>query len=122
MLDIKATIEANAAEIKRLHGRVHETLRDRYKSPDQTERWKAACAEFQGRYDNLAFPGGYLTAKDRIRSGDADAMEAALCFVELRPYFFRSGYMFKGFLSLLKRAPLTPSQCERFDRVAAAYD
>lgn len=94
MPDIKAAIEANAAEIKRLHSLIHETLRHRYKSPEQTERWKTACAEFHARYDKLAFPDGLLTAKERIRSGDTDAIEAALCFVELRPYFFRSGYMF----------------------------
>jgi hypothetical protein len=117
----KAAIEANAAEIKRLHSRTHETLQYRHKSPEQTERWKTACAEFHARYDGLAFPGGYSTAKDRIRSGNPDAIEAALCFVELRPYFFRSGYMFKTFISMLKRAQLTADQRERFNRVAVAY-
>ena len=122
MPDFKTAIEANAVEIKRLHSRVHETLRHRYKSPEQTERWKTACAEFHARYDKLAFPGGYLTAKERIRSGDTEAIEAALCFVELRPYFFRSGYMFKTFLPMLKRVQLTPSQRDRLSRVMLAYD
>ena len=63
-----------------------------------------------------------MTAKERIRSGDTDAIEAALCFVELRPYFFRSGYMFKTLLPMLKRVQLTPSQRERFSRVTLAYD
>jgi hypothetical protein len=70
----------------------------------------------------LAVPGGYLTAKERIRSGDTEAIEAALCFVELCPYFFRSGYMFKTFLPMLKRVQLTPSQRDRLSRVMLAYD
>ena len=120
MADIKDTI-LNAAEIKTLHGRIHQTLRHRYKSSEQTERWETACKEFHARYDKLAFPGGYSIAKARIASGDADAIETALCFVELRPYFFRSGYMFKAFLPMLKRATLTPTQRERFATVMLAY-
>jgi hypothetical protein len=111
----------NAAEIKTLHDRIHQTLRHRYKSPEQTERWETACKAFQARYDKLAFPGCYSTAKVRIALGDADAIEAALCFVELRPSFFRSGYMFKSFLPMLKRAMLTPTQRERLATVTLAY-
>jgi hypothetical protein len=113
---------ANAAEITRLHKRIHETLRLRYKSKEQTERWETACKEFHARYDLLAFPGGYSTAKGRIVAGDSAAIEAALCFAECRPYFFRSGYMFKELLSKLKRADLSQDQAERFKRVLSAYD
>ena len=112
----------NAEEIRKLHGRIHETFRQRGKEPGATERWSRACQEFHARYDDLAFPGGYATAMARIAQGDVDAIEAALCFVELRPYFFRSGYMFKDFMRKLKRAPLDPSQTERFERVVQAYD
>jgi hypothetical protein len=119
--DIKDTILKNAAEITTLHSRIHQTLRHRYKSAEQTERWETACKEFHARYDKLAFPGGYSTAKSRIASGDAIAIEVALYFVELRPYFFRSGYMFKAFLPMLKRAMLTPAQRERLASVTLAY-
>jgi hypothetical protein len=112
----------NAEEITRLHKRIHETLRHRYKSKEQTERWETACKEFHARYDLLAFPGGYSTAKARIIAGDLVAIEAALCFVECRPYFFRSGYLFKEFLPKLKRADLSQSQSERLKGVLLAYD
>lgn len=121
MVDFKATIAANTETIATLHSLVQETLKDRNKSPGQNKLWKTACAEFQRRYDGLAFPGGYSTAKERLRAGDIDSIEAALCFVELRPYFFRSGYMFKELLRLLKRVTLTPGQRERFSRVALAH-
>jgi len=118
---LRALIMANADEIQKLHGRIHETVRHRYKSPEQTDQWKTACKEFRSRYDRLAFPGGYSTAKARIASGNTEAIEAALCFVECRPYFFRSGYMFKELLPKLKRADLTVEQRGRLDKVVSAY-
>ncbi|MEQ1879988.1 MAG: hypothetical protein ABL878_03360 [Burkholderiales bacterium] len=57
--EIKRTIAANAAEVSRLHARIHEALRARGKSEREREAWQAACAEFHARYDALAFPGGY---------------------------------------------------------------
>lgn len=119
---LKRHIAANAEEVRKLHGRIHETYRDRGKFPGATELWKQACAEFHARYDALAFPGGYDSALQRIAGGDAEAIEAALCFVEIRPYFFRSGYMFKTLMRKLKRAPLSEKQSERFAIVVQAYE
>jgi hypothetical protein len=119
---MKELIRSNAAEVHRLHSRIHEALRYRYKTPEQTERWRHACAEFHSRYDALAFPGGYSSAFERIAAGDSEAIEAALCFVECRPYFFRSGYMFKDLLRKLKRAQLGKSQSERLGAVLIAYE
>jgi hypothetical protein len=65
----------------------------------------------------LAFPGGYEGALDRIVSGDPETMEAAICFLECRPYFFRSGYMFKDILRKCKRAPLSPEQTSRLQTI-----
>lgn len=119
---MKELIMRNAEEVRRLHGRIHETYRLRGKVPGAERRWQEACAEFHARYDKLAFPGGYSTAIDRILAGDSDAIEAALCFIELRPYFFRSGYMFKACCQKLKRAPLSPSEAARLQTVLTAYD
>lgn len=118
---MKELLTRNAEEIRRLHDRIHETVRHRDKSVEQKERWQRACAEFHARYDKLAFPGGYNSALDRILSGDTEAIEAALCFIELRPYFFRSGYMFKALLPKLKRAPLSASEAGRLQAVLTAY-
>ena len=119
---MKELIARNAEEVRRLHHRIHETYRLRDKSPEQKERWQQACAEFHARYDKLAFPGGYNTAIDRILAGDSEAIEAALCFIELRPYFFRSGYMFKALLPKLKRTPLSAPEAARLQTVLSAYD
>jgi hypothetical protein len=81
--------------------------------PESRKLWERACAEFHARFDELAFPGGYETAGARILAGDPNAIEAALCFLELRPYFFRSGYMHRSLLRKAKRALLDSQQSAR---------
>jgi hypothetical protein len=77
--------------------------------------WKEACADFHARYDRLAFPGGYQGggASNRITYGDPEALEPEICFLEVRPYLFRSGYMFKDILRKCRRAPLSRDQADR---------
>jgi hypothetical protein len=116
-IEFHRLITENAEDVRRLHARIHETVKFRDKSVMKREEWQRACAEFHARYDMLAFPGGHTNALERIVQGDAHTIEAALCFVECRPYFFRSGYMFKAILPKLKRASLTASQAERLAAV-----
>ncbi|WP_205854765.1 hypothetical protein [Piscinibacter defluvii] len=111
--DIKHQLLANAKEIARLNERIHETVRNRGRSAKALEEWKDACAEFHRRYDELAFPGGYDSAPERILAGEPNAIESALCFLECRPYFFRSGYMHKVLLRKVKQAPLSEAQQSR---------
>jgi hypothetical protein len=118
---IKRLIEENAAEINRLKARIDETVRHRSRSKREHDEWSAACSEFHARYDNLAFPGGYDRSRLKIDEGDFEAIEAALCVLEVRPYFFRSGYMFKDLLRRTKRARLSPEQRARMDVILANY-
>jgi len=108
--DLRQQIRANAAELRRLHARMHETFSRRGKD---RQAWSEACAEFHARYDTLAFPGGYTGALERLVAGDELTMEAALVFLELRPYFFRSGYMRKKLMRYAKRAPFSKAQAQR---------
>ncbi len=110
-------ITQGAAEIVRLHRRIHETVKQRGTSDAATSAWRNACAEFHERYNQLAFPGGYAEALEKFKSGDVSVVEPALCFLELRPYFFRSGYMFNTLLRRVKHIPLTQSQLQRLDAV-----
>jgi DNA repair exonuclease SbcCD ATPase subunit len=120
--EIKEQLALNAQEITRLHARIHETVRFRGHSPEQKNEWERACEEFHSRYDQLAFPGGYETAFDRILAGDEVAIETALCFLESRPYFFRSGYMWKEISRKLKHADLTDQQLARLKMVMDKYN
>jgi hypothetical protein len=112
-------IQANAKRIYEMHARIHKTLRTR-DTPEGRNAWLLACAELQASYNALAFPGGYDSGLRRIGEGDSDAIETALVFLELRPYFFRSGYMREKLLRRLKHAALSGAQARRFDAVMEA--
>ena len=118
---IKKQLRENEAEINRLNMRIEGTVRRRSRSKRDHDEWAAACAEFHARYDELAFPGGYERARQKIDEGDPEAIETAICFLELRPYFFRSGYMFKDLLRRTKRARLTPEQGARVEVILRNY-
>lgn len=114
-------IETRAEEIRQLHARIRETFAQMTKGPAERKAWQEACAAFHARYDALAFPGGAGTAKERVLRGEPEAVEAALCFVEVRPYFFRSGYLFQTLLRALKRATLSETQQARYADVSERY-
>jgi hypothetical protein len=120
--DMRSLIERNASEISRLHARINETVKTRSRSPAEKREWEQACAEFHARFDELAFPGGYDGALKRILAGDPDAVGAAVCFLEVRPYFFRSGYMFRDILKKARRAPLSSVQADRLAVVERDYE
>lgn len=119
---VKELILRNAEEINRLKARIDETLKTRNKDDKRRKEWEKACEEFHSNYDRLVFPGGLGGAYERILVGDPEAMEAAICFLECRPYFFRSGYMFKDILRKAKKAPLTEAQKERLTAAQKNYN
>jgi len=119
---VYARIEECAAEIDRLHRRIHETFKLRGDSEEAHEQWLLACAEFHAKGEQLCRDGGFhADLYPQIRAGEPEAVEFALCFLELRPYFFRSGYMWKDILRKCKNAPLVGEQAERRDLLIAKY-
>jgi hypothetical protein len=81
---LKRTILENTTELVRLNRRIEEALPERG-TPKGRKKHEQACAEFHARYTELAFPGGYEGALERILTGDTETMEAAICFLECRP-------------------------------------
>ena len=90
-MSVHSRIRNNAQEIVRLHQKLHAAIARRGDGPRERALWLAACHEFHDKSEVLAFPGGPRTARDRLRAGDPVALEYALAFLEIRPYFFRSG-------------------------------
>lgn len=119
-LEPRCVIQENAKRVTELHDRIHETLKLRDTSPEARAEWSRACDEFHSQYDALAFPGGYETGLKKIQARDARAIEDALAFLEVRPYFFRSQYIRTRLTRLLKHAQLTTRQTERFQRALEA--
>lgn len=113
----------NSTEINRLHSRIHETFKTRGQSEDAHREWSNACEEFHSRYNQLCLPGGWDSGfYDRLLAGDSSAIEVALCFLEVRPYFFRSGYQWKDLLNKCKRIPMHDEQAERFASILTKYE
>ncbi|MBK6616161.1 hypothetical protein [Ottowia sp.] len=110
---MRALILANTRRINKLRVELTRALAERNQGPSAKLRWESACSAFREGHRELCFPGGYERAAERIEAGDTFSIEAALCFVEVRPYFFRSGYMLKVLRRKLKKAPLTPLQSAR---------
>jgi hypothetical protein len=120
--ELRTKMIENAAEINRLNNRIHETYKSRDESGEHYQDWSRACAEFHARYDELCLPGGpYPDFYGRIRAGDPDMVEVALCFLEVRPFFFRSGYHWKTILQKCKSAPMSDQHSERFRDLLERY-
>src|SRR5262245_29950351 len=109
-LDAKCIIQANARRIVELRERIQKTYESRHADPRAAAEWSRACEDFRRHYDDLAFPGGYEAALQRIAASDAGAIDVALAFIEVRPYFYRSQYIRTKLIRLLKRATLTDRQ------------
>ena len=114
-------VQLNAQQIVTLQNRVKGAFALRDNGKEWREIWEEACVEFHSRYDKLAFPGGIEGARERLRAGEEEAIEYALAFLEVRPYFFRSGYMYKDFMRVLKNCPLTDSQAKTYRKIRSRY-
>jgi hypothetical protein len=101
----------NAERLRLLHKAMHTSER---------KAWEDACNSFHARYEELCYPGGGAQML-AMRSGDADAVETAVAFLEADPMFFRSGYIKEYLWKYIVRAPLTDQQKFRLESTAFAY-
>jgi hypothetical protein len=113
--ELRCVIQQNAKRVTELHGWIGETFKRRDSGPKARAEWSHACEEFHRQYDALAFPGGYAAGLEKLRAGDTYAIESALAFLEVRPYFFRSQYIRTKLKRLLKHAQLTARQTARLE-------
>ncbi|WP_343652771.1 hypothetical protein [Stenotrophomonas sp.] len=118
---LERLIRANADEINRLQRLIHETAALRWRGPEEKQRHAEACAQFHQRYAELAFPGGYAHALQQLAAHDPNIVDGVLTFLEVRPYFFRSGYMWKTLYKRVQRVPMGVNQQARLQAIVAAY-
>jgi hypothetical protein len=119
---IRGMVIENAAEINRLKRRIDDAVSRRSENEELRQEWSQACEEFHARYGELCIPRGSDPGfYERILAGDPSTIEVALCFLEVRPYFFRSGYHWKSILQKCKRAPMSREQSERFAKLLEKY-
>lgn len=111
----QSIIESNAATLRKLYEAIHETFTRRSEGPEAYAAWERACREFHTRWDELAFPGGLDSGLRKIVAGDLQAIETAIRYLELRPFYFRAQYTRSVFTRLIKRQTLPERLQQRFD-------
>lgn len=128
MTSTHTTILENESKINKLHQLIKTTFSNRDDSKECYQSWQNACDTFHQNYSFLVFScNGYVGEEDLVMLLTQDsqcgvyAREFAICFIELRPYYFRSGYLYKRLLRKLKHAALTQEQLERYYKVKKAY-
>ena len=120
MTEFATLMRANLAEIDRLRRRVDETAAWRDRSDADRQVWADACRQFHQRFDQLAFPGG--TAQwAAFLAGKSRGIDAAIAFLDVDPWFLRSGYAKEIIWHRLKRFPLEASRLATLESIALAW-
>ena len=80
-----------------------------------TMAWRAAIAALHDAIGR-AYPDGFQEEVERLKRGDAAALESVIGFLEADPMFFRSGYAKAVLVRLVCRFELRAAQTERLRR------
>ena len=114
--ELRRIIETDARRIEELRAEVLRRAGQRDSSAITRDAWQKACQAFHDEFLLRSFPGGY-DAIASIREGDGTAIETALQFLEVDPWFFRSGYIKADVARALANAPLDEEQKARVRNV-----
>ena len=101
--EVKRT--SGALELERAHLAPHLAREMSLNRVGISQRFIERVRETERRWDEIG---------NRAATGDADAIDAALTYLEVRPHFFRSGYIAER---LIKRLVQTPDIVPYVDRV-----
>jgi hypothetical protein len=115
-VDEHERVRRDAAIFAVLDKQVKETFLHRDESKDGFWAWKEACRQFH-EFDCPMFELLSEEGKQRIRNGDVEYVERAICYLEVDPMHFRSGYNKVRLISCLKWAPLSSWQETRLRAV-----
>ncbi|NVJ65570.1 MAG: hypothetical protein HWE16_03715 [Gammaproteobacteria bacterium] len=111
MKDFSALILSETKTLNEQHKNVHVTYKDRKNSRSAMEQWNRACEIWHSYRSELDH---YL---DRVfkdfKINDKEIKEFVITFLELNPWFFRSGYIKADLLIRIKRSYLTEEDKKR---------
>jgi hypothetical protein len=112
-------IQQIEAQINLLSEQVHQTFALRDLSTENWARWQRACLEFNA-FDHALLQLWKPDVLHEIAGTRGQWREIAFQFLELDPWFFRSGYLKGKIARAFKAAALAPDEIERLSRILLA--
>ncbi len=112
----RGQILRSAETRNRLHQKVEETFAERDRSQATWQAWTDACREF----NETIVPTDYLwldKTQHRIKEGDREVIEDAILFLDVDPWYDRSGYLKERLVDSLRGAPLTDQDKARIRQI-----
>ena len=120
-MNYKSQIKTSEEILFRLYKRFKSTVEHRDSSKEAEQEWSKALTLFNEKYRQLSFLNGTTNYRLELRAGNKEAIEYAICFLEVRPYYHRSGYMWIDLLRVLKNCNLSKTQRKRYETVRQRY-
>ena len=108
--EVKRT--SKAQELERAHLAPHLARQMSLSSVGISQRFIERVRETERGWDEIG---------NRAATGDADAIDAALTYLEVRPLFFRSGYIAERLIRRLVQTPDIVPYVDRVGVVALGY-
>lgn len=114
-VDFTGLIAEEGARLGELHAQVHRTFLRRDLDTKSRLEWERAADAFRSYVSRM---NSYIErASKKDRYSDKNILEFVVCFLEVDPWFYRSGYLKEAFLARLKRSDLDEPTRERLRRV-----
>jgi hypothetical protein len=110
-MDFTRLIESESAKLKELHAAITRTVVHRDRDERSRHEWQDACTAFHAHVSPLAKL--LEPACGQQRYTDPELLEFAIRFLELDPWFFRSGYLKQILITRLKRSDLDDATRQR---------
>lgn len=114
-VDFTRLIAEEGGRLGELHAQVHRTFRRRDLDAESRLEWERAADAFRSYVSRMDRYIERASQKDRY--SDKNLLEFVVCFLEVDPWFYRSGYLKEAFLTRLKRSDLDETTQARLRRV-----
>lgn len=107
-MDFIGLINRESETIETLRQNIHKTLKNRSKD---RETWSRACKKFHTHVSAMSEFVNRIYKDHKIQ--DEETLEFCITFLEVDPFFFRSGYIKEEILTKIKRSDLSEKQIFR---------
>lgn len=114
--DFAQLIRKEGAKLHAMHAEIHRTFALRDRDPGAHREWEQACNAFHA-YQSWFGPYLESACKKRKARYARGILEFVVCFLEVDPWFYRSGYLKQVFLTRVKRSVLSEALKERLRKV-----